>query len=140
MVSSGCRFEFFPSTHTVSESSFDRPCDALADPSGLATGLASKYSFATDKSDGKQQPVFAFSVQDDEHPIWFYSGQDEPVNECAAGMVFAVNPPAEGNTFAKFLAKAKATGEEKDKHLKRWFSRKYAVKGGEPDGEDGSRA
>ncbi len=81
------RFEFFPANHTVSQSAFETPCDALTNEDGVTTGIATKYNFATDAADGKHQPIFLFSVEDDKKPVWFYSGQDYPVNECAAGMV-----------------------------------------------------
>jgi plastocyanin len=41
-------------------------------------------------------------------PLWVYCGQTNPISHCGAGMVFAVNPPATGNTFAAFQSNAEA--------------------------------
>ncbi|CAE7181188.1 unnamed protein product [Rhizoctonia solani] len=51
-------------------------------------------------------PTREFKVTD-EKPHWFYCGQ---VGHCPAGMVFAVNPPEEGNTFDKFQDMAEQSG------------------------------
>lgn len=41
-------------------------------------------------------------------PLWVYCGQTNPVSHCGKGMVFAVNPPATGNTFDAYKANAVA--------------------------------
>ncbi|CAE6420620.1 unnamed protein product [Rhizoctonia solani] len=84
-------FEFQPKNHTVTESSFDQPCSAI--DGGFVTGFVPVPE--EQKSDF---PILKFNVTDDK-PHWFYCGQ---VDHCPAGMVFAVNPPKEGNTFDKF--------------------------------------
>ncbi|CAE6348646.1 unnamed protein product [Rhizoctonia solani] len=93
------QFEFHPKNHTVTESSFDKPCSAI--DGGFRTG------FIPVKEEKKHDlPIRKFKVTDDK-PHWFYCGQ---VGHCPAGMVFAVNPPKSGNTFEKFEKKAKESG------------------------------
>ncbi|CAE6525562.1 unnamed protein product [Rhizoctonia solani] len=96
-------FEFHPKNHTVTESAFDYPCKAI--DGGFRTG------FVPVSEDQKWDlPTRKFKVTD-EKPHWFYCGQ---IGHCPAGMVFAVNPPKQGNTFDKFQEMAK----ESDEHTK----------------------
>jgi plastocyanin len=53
-------FHFLPKNHTVVQSSFDRPCEPLADGSGVFSG----FNFATGK--GEAPNVFAFTVESKE--------------------------------------------------------------------------
>ncbi|KAG8700271.1 hypothetical protein FRC11_013072 [Ceratobasidium sp. 423] len=92
-------FEFHPKNHTVTESSFDDPCNAI--DGGFRTGFV-----PVAKEDEYDLPIRKFNVTD-EKPHWFYCGQ---VGHCPAGMVFAVNPPKKGNTFDKFQKTAEETG------------------------------
>ncbi|QRV86154.1 hypothetical protein RhiJN_14172 [Ceratobasidium sp. AG-Ba] len=95
-------FEFHQKNHTATQSSFDQPCAKLTDATGAQTGFASGFQpVAPDMTTGF--PVVSFNVTDDK-PKWFYCAQ---AGHCAAGMVFAINPPREGNTFDAFLANAK---------------------------------
>ncbi|CAE6377199.1 unnamed protein product [Rhizoctonia solani] len=94
-------FEFHPKNHTVTQSSFDKPCSAI--DGGFRTGF-----IPVAEEDGHDLPIRKFKVTD-EKPQWFYCGQ---VGHCPDGMVFAINPPNEGNTFEKFQTKAKESGEE----------------------------
>ncbi|CAE6456431.1 unnamed protein product [Rhizoctonia solani] len=89
-------FEFHPKNHTVTESSFTKPCNAIDE--GFRTGF-----IPVAEEDEHDLPTSKFEVTD-EKPHWFYCGQ---IGHCPAGMVFAVNPPNEGNTFEKFQTKAK---------------------------------
>ncbi|EJU05855.1 hypothetical protein DACRYDRAFT_35845, partial [Dacryopinax primogenitus] len=58
---------------------------------------------------GNPNPQVSYNVETLD-PIWFYCGQKNPINHCEQGMVFAINPPATGNTFAAFQANAIALG------------------------------
>lgn len=51
-------------------------------------------------------PSFSILVNDTK-PVWVYCRQ---TGHCPSGMVFAVNPPSMGNTFAEFQAEAIASG------------------------------
>ncbi|CAZ79680.1 unnamed protein product [Tuber melanosporum] len=92
-------FDILAANHTVTESSFDAPCV----PNG---GIDSGFRPNRENIPGAQ--LFTINVHDDE-PKWFYCAQ--PGNgkpHCQAGMVFAINPPASGNTLEAFKAKAAA--------------------------------
>lgn len=95
-------FEFHEKNHTVTQSSFAEPCKKQTDAAGLQTGFESGFKpVAAGTTSGF--PVSSFTVTDDK-PKWFYCAQGA---HCSAGMVFAINPPREGNTFEAFLANAK---------------------------------
>ncbi|KAF8749981.1 hypothetical protein RHS01_09674 [Rhizoctonia solani] len=96
--SSSCKF-LHPKNHTVTESSFGKPCSAI--DGGFRTGFV-----PVAEEDKHDLPIRKFKVTD-EKPHWFYCGQ---IGHCPAGMVFAVNPPNEGNTFEKFQSMAKESG------------------------------
>ncbi|KAJ7578628.1 hypothetical protein C8J56DRAFT_353071 [Mycena floridula] len=89
-------FTFFPNNHSVSQSSFDSPC--------VASGQF-QSGFVPTGSVGK---TYTINVNDASVPVWFHCEQTNPKSHCAAGMVFAINPPADGspNSFAAFKAKA----------------------------------
>ncbi|KDN35339.1 hypothetical protein RSAG8_11673, partial [Rhizoctonia solani AG-8 WAC10335] len=96
------KFEFHPKNHTVTESSFDGPCEAI--DGGFRTGFV-----PVSEEQKWDLPTRKFKVTD-EKPHWFYCGQ---IGHCPAGMVFAVNPPKKGNTFDKFQDMAeKSNGTE----------------------------
>lgn len=100
-------FEFHEKNHTATQSSFESPCTKLADAAGVQNGFASGFHpVAAGTTSGF--PVVSFNVTDDK-PKWFYCAQG---NHCAAGMVFAINPPREGNTFDAFLANAKNSANQ----------------------------
>jgi len=100
-------FEFHEKNHTATQSSFAAPCTKLTDASGAQTGFASGFhAVAAGTTSGF--PVVSFNVTDAQ-PKWFYCAQ---AGHCAAGMVFAINPPREGNTFDAFLANAKNTANQ----------------------------
>jgi plastocyanin len=95
-------FEFHEKNHTATQSSFAEPCKKLTDAAGVQNAFDSGYKpVAAGTTAGF--PVTSFTVTDDK-PKWFYCAQG---NHCSAGMVFAINPPREGNTFEAFLANAK---------------------------------
>ncbi|KAF9524559.1 Cupredoxin [Crepidotus variabilis] len=92
-------FTFNPKNHTVTQSSFDTPCSGL--DGGFKTGF---IPVGTGSTDSRQ-----FTVPASTGPLWFYCGQ---VGHCAAGMVFAINAPAEGDpkSFSAFKARAQSSG------------------------------
>ncbi|KAG9028747.1 hypothetical protein FRB95_006115 [Tulasnella sp. JGI-2019a] len=87
-------FQFQVKNHTVTQSTFAVPC------SEKAGGFDSSFMpvAATDMT----FPTYNITVNDTA-PIWGYCRQ---ANHCASGMVFAINPPATGNTFAAFKSMA----------------------------------
>ncbi|KAG9017175.1 hypothetical protein FRB90_001441 [Tulasnella sp. 427] len=92
-------FHFHFKNHTVTQSSFEKPCEPLE--GGFDSG------FMPVAMDATEFPTFTIPVKD-KNPIWIHC---EQVNHCASGMVFAVNAPKKGNTFKKFLEMAKENDE-----------------------------
>jgi len=90
-------FTFKQKNHTVTQSTFDSPCQRSAD--GFDSGF---IPVPAENVDGPF-PAARFLVRDTK-PIWAYCRQ---ANHCQQGMVFAVNP---GDQFPAFKAKAMASG------------------------------
>ncbi|KAK1755488.1 Cupredoxin, partial [Echria macrotheca] len=89
-------FKFNPKNHTVTQSSFAKPCFPLSD-SSFSSGFVS-----TSQSD-----VASFFIEiKDTTPIWFYCGQVNG-NHCQMGMAGGINAPRTGNTVAAFIELAK---------------------------------
>ena len=83
-------FQFGSGTHTVTQSTFENPCEVGG--AGLNSGTFSA-----------QNPTWTLRVNDT-NPIWMHCAIG---NHCSSGMVFAVNPSASGEqTFAAFQARA----------------------------------
>ncbi|KAG9012063.1 hypothetical protein FRB95_013594 [Tulasnella sp. JGI-2019a] len=97
-VNDTVHFTFNAKNHTVTQSSFDAPCSPLL--GGVNTG----FNFPVDPSATSGFPTFDILVQNTE-PFWIHC---EQTGHCPMGMVFAINPPATGNTFDAFKAKALA--------------------------------
>ncbi|KAG5635116.1 hypothetical protein H0H81_012396 [Sphagnurus paluster] len=90
-------FRFMSKNHTVTQSTFLKPCEAMTTPTvGIDSGFQAVPAGAT------EFPEWSFTVDDDKTPFWFFCNQ---APHCARGMVFAVNPTAE-KTFATFKATA----------------------------------
>ncbi|KAF9452947.1 Cupredoxin [Macrolepiota fuliginosa MF-IS2] len=87
-------FRFLSKNHTVTQSSFAKPCQPLA------TGVDSGY--APVPANSTAFPEWSFTVNNDSAPFWFYCAQ---ARHCQAGMVFALNPTA-NKTFNMFKANA----------------------------------
>jgi len=113
------QFVFMPKNHTVTQSTFATPCEAM--PNGLDSGFVPVAANATSTQ------AFTITVNTTA-PLWFYCRQVEYVtcstpfrlsflgliicaffSHCISGMVFAVNPTA-NMTFAAFQAAANASG------------------------------
>jgi plastocyanin len=91
------QFVFMPKNHTVTQSTFAAPCQAM--PNGLDSGFVPVAANATSTQ------AFTITVNTTT-PLWFYCRQ---VGHCQNGMVFAVNPTA-NKTFAAFQGAANASG------------------------------
>ncbi|GAB1319394.1 hypothetical protein MFIFM68171_09604 [Madurella fahalii] len=86
-------YTFFARNHSVAQSSFSEPCQPLA--GGIFSGFVPNQS-----PDVASWTTFTVTVRDT-NPIWIYCSQPNG-NHCQKGMLHAINPPAEGNTFEKF--------------------------------------
>ncbi|KAK7192895.1 hypothetical protein DPSP01_005106 [Paraphaeosphaeria sporulosa] len=93
-------FHFLPKNHTVVQSSFDAPCEPLAD----GTGIFSGFNFATPS--GEAPNVFTFLVKNDK-PLWYYCSQTNG-DHCQKGMSGVINQNFDGDkTLAAYKEKAK---------------------------------
>jgi plastocyanin len=94
-------FHFLAKNHTIVQSSFDKPCEPLAN------GIFSGFNFKTDP--GKENGnVFTFQVQNSE-PFWYYCSQTVG-NHCQAGMSGVINQNFNSDkTLAAYKEKAKST-------------------------------
>ncbi|KAG7092794.1 hypothetical protein E1B28_009113 [Marasmius oreades] len=97
-------FTFVSKNHTATQSTFDNPC--LRAENGFDSGFRPVSPNTT------AEP-FVVTVGDTK-PTWFYCKQKNPSPHCSQGMVFAINPPPEGDphSFSAFkaLAMSNATG------------------------------
>jgi len=91
-------FIFNAKNHTVTQSSFQAPCVPLL--GGVNTG----FNYPVSPNLTSNFPTFDIIVPNTE-PFWIHCQQTD---HCPQGMVFAINPPPVGNTFAAFLAAALA--------------------------------
>jgi plastocyanin len=97
-------FTFLQKNHTVTQSSFAKPCEPFVDATGAQSGFKSGFQPVPDTmTDGF--PTCDWVIKSTA-PLWVYCGQTNPVSHCGKGMVFAVNPPATGNTFDAYKANA----------------------------------
>lgn len=73
-------FSFFPKQHTVTQSSFDKPCVPL--DGGFSSGF-----IPTEQS--PSGVTFEVTVKDTK-PVWFYCAQTKG-EHCQSGMVGSIN-------------------------------------------------
>ncbi|KAF2868964.1 Cupredoxin [Massariosphaeria phaeospora] len=91
-------FHFLPKNHTVTQSSFDAPCEPLEH------GVFSGFNFRTDA--GEAPNVFTFTVLNKE-PFWYYCSQTNG-DHCQKGMAGVINQNFDGEkTLAAYKEKAK---------------------------------
>lgn len=93
------RFDFNSTNHTVTESTFDKPCSPK--DGGFNTGF---NQFNNQNHTGIIFREFEVKVST---PLWFYCAQTVKVSHCQKGMVLGINSAGK---FPEFLAKATATG------------------------------
>ncbi|PLW09325.1 hypothetical protein PCASD_04126 [Puccinia coronata f. sp. avenae] len=104
------KFLFFPKAHSVSQSTFENPCQIASGPEGKGFHSGLIPVDQNTKSDDLPQWTLQVLVPT---PIWFHCAP-----HCGGGMVGAINPPTSGDqTFEKFVDNAKKTGG-KAKNLK----------------------
>jgi hypothetical protein len=97
-------FQFLNKNHSVTQSTFAKPCERQSTPSqGITSG------FQPVAADAQSVPQWSFTVNNATAPLWFFCGQTNPVSHCQKGMVFSVNAPTTGNTHDKYVANAMGT-------------------------------
>jgi len=96
-------FSGTPGNHSVTQSSFNDPCQPLAG------GFDSGWIFING-SGAATTPTWNLTITNDQKPIWFYCKQIKPPAHCLSGMVGAINAPtaATANNFGKFQSAAKS--------------------------------
>jgi plastocyanin len=92
------RFDFNSTNHTVTESTFDKPCSPK--DGGFNTGF---NQFNNQNHTGIIFKEFEVKVNT---PLWFYCAQTVKVSHCQKGMVLGINAAGK---FPEFLARATAT-------------------------------
>ncbi|RPA95572.1 hypothetical protein L873DRAFT_1306808 [Choiromyces venosus 120613-1] len=90
-------FVFMSQNHTVTQSTFDKPCNKMA-----ADAFDSNF-MPNPNNTMSPAPTFKYTVTAKE-PTWWYCKQ-RTGNHCGKGMVFAINPTAE-KSFDIFKAAA----------------------------------
>ncbi|KAJ7880519.1 hypothetical protein B0H14DRAFT_2435681 [Mycena olivaceomarginata] len=94
-------FAFLTKNHSVTQSSFASPCEPLA--GGVDSG------FQSVAANGSNIPEFSIAINASK-PLFFFSAQTVPTNECQRGMVFSINQaPNSAKSFATFQAAAVAS-------------------------------
>jgi len=79
------QFQFNPKNHTVTQSTFDQPCQPIQNNSPNVTGFFSGF-MAVSASDATR-PAYTISIADST-PIWVYCSQ---AKHCQSGMVMVIN-------------------------------------------------
>lgn len=99
-------FQFSSKNHTVTQSSFNAPCEKLQFTS--TTGqIGFDSGFTPVAANSTEFPSFSIVVNDTT-PIWGYCRQDNPESHCGQGMVFAINAVDNGpKNFTTYQALAK---------------------------------
>ncbi|KDQ20387.1 hypothetical protein BOTBODRAFT_141985 [Botryobasidium botryosum FD-172 SS1] len=96
-------FEFHAGTHSVIQSTFDKPCTPLS--GGFQSGDVTVPDGTSVDATGL--PTKTFNVID-ASSLWFYDGAP---GQCVLGGVLSVNPSVTGTqTAGAFVANAKASG------------------------------
>ncbi|KAK6825191.1 hypothetical protein PG995_015219 [Apiospora arundinis] len=94
-------FTFMSANHTATQSTFDKPCDAM--PGGMDSGFQANANNTVNPP-----PQVAMQVMV-ETPLWFYCRQS---THCGKGMTFSINPTAEKSQaiFQSMAIAQKGTG------------------------------
>ncbi|KAJ7730601.1 hypothetical protein DFH07DRAFT_992990 [Mycena maculata] len=96
------QFSGIPGNHSVTQSSFDSPCEPLA--GGFDSGWILIEAATT------PLPTWTITIENDQTPIWFYCKQLNPSPHCIAGMVGGINIQPGANSITAFQAKAASAG------------------------------
>jgi plastocyanin len=93
------QFQFAPKNHTVTQSTFDKPCE----PALLNSNITGIYSgFMPVAADSEMTATYTIRINNTA-PLWLYCSQGR---HCQSGMVMVINAPAANQT--RTLANYKA--------------------------------
>ncbi|ODA82101.1 hypothetical protein RJ55_00606 [Drechmeria coniospora] len=87
------QYQFWDGNHTVTQSSFDKPCVPLSVSNTSAVGVYSSFQPAAASQNTGRIPVFSVMINDTK-PIWLYCGQG---THCQKGMVMVINENTQAN-------------------------------------------
>ncbi|MCJ1428428.1 hypothetical protein MMC29_006338 [Sticta canariensis] len=98
------QFQFYPESHSIVESTFDKPCVPINQVKPEVPGFFS--GFIPVKEGDANRPTYTILVKDTK-PIWYYCSRKK---HCQSGMVGVINPPAQNQsrTITSFAELAKA--------------------------------
>jgi hypothetical protein len=92
-------FQFYPSLHSVTQSSFSDPCHPL--------NSTSIFSGFVSSSSGPSSRIFTVPIINPD-PIYLYCSQP---SHCESGMVMAINAPVTGNTLGAYQSAAEGASD-----------------------------
>ena len=81
------QFQFVSGNHTVTQSTFDAPCQPVAMNSANVTGVYSGFQPVSASAAMGMVPTYTVMVRNT-NPMWFYCSQGK---HCQSGMVMVVN-------------------------------------------------
>lgn len=87
------QFQFAAGNHTVTQSTFDQPCQPISMHSNV-TGFHSGYVPAAASAAQNQMSIFTINITNT-NPIWIYCAQGR---HCENGMVMVINAPTAAGT------------------------------------------
>ncbi|KAF8637504.1 hypothetical protein AX17_002789 [Amanita inopinata Kibby_2008] len=93
------RFTGSPGNHTVTQSTFDDPCNPMAGGFDSGNVYIPPGFTAT-------PPLFNLTVTDDTQPIWFFCKDLRPIPHCQQEMVGAINAPTSGEYTLQAFAQS----------------------------------
>ncbi|KAK3304710.1 Cupredoxin [Chaetomium strumarium] len=82
------QFQFHAGNHTVTQSTFDQPCQPVGMHSNI-TGFHSGFLPAAASASTGMMPTFTITINDTK-PLWLYCAQGK---HCENGMVMVINEP-----------------------------------------------
>jgi plastocyanin len=82
------QFQFHAGNHTVTQSTFDRPCEPIGQTSNV-TGFHSGYLPAAASAEMGMFPTYTIQINNT-GPLWLYCAQGK---HCGNGMVMVINEP-----------------------------------------------
>lgn len=81
------QFQFVAGNHTVTQSTFDQPCQPISTIQTNVTGFHSGYQPAAASKETGMIPTYTVMINDSK-PIWLYCAQGK---HCQSGMVMVIN-------------------------------------------------
>ncbi|KFY26263.1 hypothetical protein V493_04186 [Pseudogymnoascus sp. VKM F-4281 (FW-2241)] len=102
-------FHFYPTTHSVAQAAFDKPCVPSSDSAFFSGGVTTQAATSGKRirQDAGDMQIFTITVNDTK-PIWYYCAFPR---HCQGGMVGVINQAATGaKTIEAFAAAAKNVG------------------------------